>query len=235
MGLLSQSQPSAVTMKFFVLASLLSCGFAAPTNQIHVNSGSPAGPITPAFGDAVQTPKGYVSYALQGFSEDVNQDGFVDPIGQAVAVAPALTFSLPAVLPAVAPVEVKTVSAESLAVSPPLLQYTAASLPVVHAVAPTVVKTGLVPASTEDTKVVPAPPVVSYKAGVPVKVEAGSPVKYVSAPVVHYTSPVITQSSFVPLGSGVPFLSGVVPAVAPAAASVDSPVVEEVGDEVEAV
>merc|ERR1712076_260697 len=77
----------AVTMKSFVLSSLFACGLAAPTT--HVNSGVPVGPLTPAFGDAVQTPKGLRSLALEGFSEDLNQDGFVDPIGQAVVVAPA--------------------------------------------------------------------------------------------------------------------------------------------------
>merc|ERR1712211_233321 len=71
----------AVTMKSFVLSSLFAVGLSAPTT--HVNSGLPAGPLTPAFGDAVQTPKGLRSLALEGFSEDLNQDGFVDPIGQA--------------------------------------------------------------------------------------------------------------------------------------------------------
>merc|ERR1712061_56215 len=64
-----------VTMKSFVLSSLFACGLAAPTT--HVNSGVPVGPLTPAFGDAVQTPKGLRSLALEGFSEDLNQDGFV--------------------------------------------------------------------------------------------------------------------------------------------------------------
>merc|ERR1719507_87530 len=77
----------AVTMKSFVLSSVLACALAAPTT--HVNEGVPVGPLTPAFGDAVQTPKGLRSLALEGFSEDLNQDGFVDPIGQAVVVAPA--------------------------------------------------------------------------------------------------------------------------------------------------
>merc|ERR1712114_79239 len=80
----------SVTMKSFaILASLLSCCLAAPT-ATHVASGEPAGPLTLAFGDAVHTPKGLRSYSLEGFSEDVDQDGFVDPIGQAVVVAPAV-------------------------------------------------------------------------------------------------------------------------------------------------
>merc|ERR1719479_811679 len=86
----------------------------------HVNSGVPAGPLTPAVGDLVATPKGYRSFALEGFSEDLNQDGFVDPIGQAVpvvqhvaapvinyAAAPAVTYAAaPAVNYAPAPVPV---------------------------------------------------------------------------------------------------------------------------------
>merc|ERR1712037_792567 len=82
----------AVTMKSFVLSSLFACGLAAPTT--HVNSGVPVGPLTPAFGDAVQTPKGLRSLALEGFSEDLNQDGFVDPIGQAVVAAP-VAYTVP--------------------------------------------------------------------------------------------------------------------------------------------
>merc|ERR1719336_1197923 len=96
-------------MKSFVLSSLFAVGLSAPTT--HVNSGLPAGPLTPAFGDAVQTPKGLRSLALEGFSEDLNQDGFVDPIGQAVVAAP-VAYTVPhvvshpvaAVNPAVAPV-----------------------------------------------------------------------------------------------------------------------------------
>merc|ERR1711970_661122 len=78
----------AVTMKSFVLSSLFAVGLSAPTT--HVNSGVPVGPLTPAFGDSVQTPKGLRSLALEGFSEDINQDGFVDPIGQAVVATPVV-------------------------------------------------------------------------------------------------------------------------------------------------
>merc|ERR1711915_939793 len=105
----------AVTMKSFVLSSLFACGLAAPTT--HVNSGVPVGPLTPAFGDAVQTPKGLRSLALEGFSEDLNQDGFVDPIGQAVVAAPVaynipnVYATAPVAVKAAEPVEVKTVPA----------------------------------------------------------------------------------------------------------------------------
>merc|ERR1719369_1337095 len=62
-------------------------GFVSARPHI-VNQGPQLGPLTPAFGDLVQTPRGLASISLEGFSEDLNQDGFVDPIGQA-AVAPA--------------------------------------------------------------------------------------------------------------------------------------------------
>ena len=51
------------------------------------------GPLTPAVGDLVATPRGYKSLALEGFSEDLNEDGFVDPIAQ--AAVPVATYQLP--------------------------------------------------------------------------------------------------------------------------------------------
>lgn len=51
-----------------------------------VNQGPQSGPLTPLYnGDLVQTPKGLRSLALEGFSEDLDQDGYVDPIADAVA------------------------------------------------------------------------------------------------------------------------------------------------------
>merc|ERR1711934_277137 len=116
----------AVTMKSFVLSSLFACGLAAPTT--HVNSGVPVGPLTPAFGDAVQTPKGLRSLALEGFSEDLNQDGFVDPIGQAVVAAP-VAYTVP-----------HLVSAANVGVAPVAAVRTAYNIPNVYATAPVAVK-----------------------------------------------------------------------------------------------
>merc|ERR1711971_1277420 len=60
-----------------------------------------AGPLTAAFGDLVSTERGLRPISLEGFSEDVNQDGFVDPIGQAVpAQAPLFTSPVVRTLPA---------------------------------------------------------------------------------------------------------------------------------------
>merc|ERR1712117_823894 len=70
---------------------------AAPFAPV-VNQGPVAGPLTAAFGDLVATERGLRPISLEGFSEDVNQDGFVDPVAQAVpapVVAP-LTVAAPA-------------------------------------------------------------------------------------------------------------------------------------------
>merc|ERR1712212_420925 len=121
----------AVTMKSFVLSSLFAVGLSAPTT--HVNSGLPAGPLTPAFGDAVQTPKGLRSLALEGFSEDLNQDGFVDPIGQAVVAAP-VAYTVPHLVSA-ANVGVAPVAAVRTDVAP-----VAYNIPNVYSTAPVAVK-----------------------------------------------------------------------------------------------
>merc|ERR1711902_329057 len=69
------------------------------------NDGPVAGPLTAAFGDLVSTERGLRPISLEGFSEDVNQDGFVDPIAQAVPVAaPLPLFTSPVVRTLPAPV-----------------------------------------------------------------------------------------------------------------------------------
>merc|ERR1711872_1209364 len=169
----------AVTMKSFVLSSLFACGLAAPTT--HVNSGVPVGPLTPAFGDAVQTPKGLRSLALEGFSEDLNQDGFVDPIGQAVVAAP-VAYTVPHLVSAAnvcaAPVAAK--AAEPVEVKTAPVTYTVPQV-YTHAV-PQVcthaVSSVGVPASTELlTKTAVASPAIQYVAapyasGIPVAAPA---------------------------------------------------------------
>merc|ERR1712212_1408481 len=174
----------AVTMKSFVLSSLFACGLAAPTT--HVNSGVPVGPLTPAFGDAVQTPKGLRSLALEGFSEDLNQDGFVDPIGQAVVAAP-VTYTVPHLVSAanvgVAPVAVKAAEPVEVKTAPAVAPVTYTVLQVyTHAVS----SVG-VPASTELlTKTAVAAPAIQYVAapyaplphfvsGIPVAAPAAAP------------------------------------------------------------
>merc|ERR1711983_323886 len=94
-----------------------------------------AGPLTPAFGDAVATVRGYESLALNGFSEDLNQDGFVDPIAQAVPAPVAFSA------PAVAPVAFAAPAAPALPFAAPVAAV--AHAPVVKSVveAPAVVNT----------------------------------------------------------------------------------------------
>merc|ERR1712011_31919 len=160
----------AVTMKSFVLSSLFAVGLSAPTT--HVNSGLPAGPLTPAFGDAVQTPKGLRSLALEGFSEDLNQDGFVDPIGQAVVAAP-VAYTVPhvvfhpvaAVNTAVAPVAYHNVYAAAPVAVKAAEPVEVKSVPAVAPVTYTVPQVYTHPASSELlTKTVVAAPAVQYVA-----------------------------------------------------------------------
>merc|ERR1712003_141791 len=112
-----------VVMKQFVtLLAVVGSSLAAPAADPqlvkvaapYINQGAASGPLTPAIGDLVATPKGYKSLALEGFSEDLNQDGFVDPIGQAV---------VPVVQPAVAAYAVPRVAAPVVA-APAVATYT---------------------------------------------------------------------------------------------------------------
>merc|ERR1719443_1907338 len=66
----------------------------------YVNDGPVSGPLTPAVGDLVATPNGYRSLSLEGFSEDLNEDGFVDPIAPAAPVVPVVQAPAPIVAPA---------------------------------------------------------------------------------------------------------------------------------------
>merc|ERR1712115_389906 len=187
-----------------ILASLLVSCLGAPT-ATHVASGEPAGPLTLAFGDAVHTPKGLRSYSLEGFSEDLDQDGFVDPIGQAVVVAPAVapvSYTVPKVtVPVAAPV---TYTVPKISVAAPAVTYT---VPVAAAVA------------DKDAVV----PVISY---------TGVEAKYASEPVVGKLQ---YLPGFAPF-TGVPFVGGLAPAVAPAVEAVEAAApVEAAGEGVEAV
>merc|ERR1712203_257556 len=207
----------AVTMKSFVLSSLFACGLAAPTT--HVNSGVPVGPLTPAFGDAVQTPKGLRSLALEGFSEDLNQDGFVDPIGQAVVAAP-VAYTVPHLVSA-PNVGVAPVAAVRTAVAP-----IAYNIPNVYATAPVAVKAAE-PVEVKATPVTYTVPQVYTHAvpqvythavssvGVPASTELLTKTA-VAAPAIHYVA-----APYAPL---TPFVSGI-PVAAPAAPA--APAAEE--------
>merc|ERR1711971_424966 len=148
-----------VVMKQFVtLLAFVGSSLAAPAAdpqlvQVaapYINQGAASGPPTPAVGDLVATPKGYKSLALEGFSEDLNQDGFVDPIGQAVVpvvhhapvvAAPAVAaYTVPRVAaPAVAAYSVPAATTKIVA-APAVAAYHAA--PVAYATAPVVQHVG---------------------------------------------------------------------------------------------
>merc|ERR1712153_170158 len=71
-----------------------------------VNEGPQTGPLTPLVGGLILTPKGFRSIDLEGFSEDLNEDGFVDPIVPAVPapiLAPAPIAPVYNSVPAVSP------------------------------------------------------------------------------------------------------------------------------------
>merc|ERR1711944_205412 len=127
---LISSQHFNITMKAFIILAVAAIGSAAPAADPQLlQSGLPAGPLTPAWGDLVATPRGARPLHLEGFSEDVNQDGFVDPIGAAVApvaVAAPAVHAAGYALPAVKPVEVKVEKVEPVEVKAPVVTYAAA-------------------------------------------------------------------------------------------------------------
>merc|ERR1739838_178067 len=133
MGICWLVLPSVNMKQFAVLSALVSCALGAPVAEAdadaqlllakpYINSGSASGPLTPLVGDLVATNRGYASLSLEGFSEDVNEDGFVDPIAHAAPVVPVAapiayhTVAAPAVA-AVKTVEVKA-AAPAVAVAP---------------------------------------------------------------------------------------------------------------------
>merc|ERR1712088_15070 len=71
---------------FIALSALAAAGMAAPAPDADAQF---AGPIHAALGDLVATKRGFRPVSLEGFSEDDNQDGFVDPVGQVAPVVHA--------------------------------------------------------------------------------------------------------------------------------------------------
>merc|ERR1711997_753143 len=133
------NSPHLTMNSFVVLSTLLAAACAAP--QI-VNQGPTTGPLTPVVGgDLVATPKGLRSIALEGFSEDLNEDGFVDPIAPAAPapiVVPQPIFNTAPVLPAVRafaePIVHNVVNQAPVAVAPKLATpFVRAALPQVAA------------------------------------------------------------------------------------------------------
>jgi len=213
---------SFITMKpFFGVLAAAAMGYAAPAADPQLlQSGLPAGPLTPAWGDGVLTPRGVRPLHLEGFSEDVNQDGFVDPIGAAVApvavaapavhavAAPAVTYAGYA-LPAVKPVEVKVEKVEPVEVKAPVVTYAAAPALAhpVHYAAPLVHQ-------------VVHQPVATHTYTVPVSTHTET---------VHLGTHTYTNTLPHVLGAGAPILGGlpVIAAAKPAEAEAEAAVAEE--------
>merc|ERR1712213_132972 len=213
---------SFIIMKAFIAAAALAAvGSAAPAADPQLlQSGLPAGPLTPAWGDGVLTPRGVRPLHLEGFSEDVNQDGFVDPIGAAVApvavaapavhavAAPAVTYAGYA-LPAVKPVEVKVEKVEPVEVKAPVVTYAAAPALAhpVHYAAPLVHQ-------------VVHQPVATHTYTVPVSTHTET---------VHLGTHTYTNTLPHVLGAGAPILGGlpVIAAAKPAEAESEAAVAEE--------
>jgi len=226
-------------MNAFIFSSLLAVALGGPL-QSHVNKGVPVGPLTPIFGDAVQTPKGLRSLSLEGFSEDLDQNGFVDPIGQAVvavaapqvythvvAAAPAVTYTQhPVAAPQVytqhAAVVAPQVYTQHAAVVAPQVytQHAAVVAPQVYTqhaavVAPQVYTQHAVAAPQVYTQHAFAAPVLPQFASAPVVQYAASPVHHgvipaATQPLVRVQAPYYFNPQFV----GYPFTQGVAPVVA---------------------
>merc|ERR1712018_347674 len=91
-----------IIMKVLIcLSAVLAMAQCGPLNAL-LTSGGAAGPVHPAHGPFVATKRGFRNIALEGYSEDDNGDGFVDPIGQVapavytapvVHAAPAVTYA----------------------------------------------------------------------------------------------------------------------------------------------
>merc|ERR1712012_153660 len=76
-----------IIMKVLIcLSAVLAIAHCGPLNAF-LTSGGAAGPVHAAVGPLVATKRGFRDINLEGFSEDDDQDGFVDPIGQVAPVA----------------------------------------------------------------------------------------------------------------------------------------------------
>merc|ERR1712045_840903 len=125
---------------FIVFTTLMAAACAAPQSLVRtVNEGEQTGPLAPLIGNLVQTPKGLRPIDLEGFSEDLDQDGFVDPIAPA-APAPIVA---PAPIPApivrqvvAAPIAAPIVRQVVAAPAPIVRQAVAAPTPFVKTIAP---------------------------------------------------------------------------------------------------
>merc|ERR1711935_557883 len=165
-----------IIMKVFIC---LSAVLALASCEPFLTSGPAAGPVHAAIGGLVATKRGYRPIALEGYSEDDNQDGFVDPIGQVAPVAyavPHYGYAAPFgyaglpyahhIVPAVKAVEAPKVvvkaapvvyAAHHLVTHPVTYTHTVPAGVLTHTVAGHPVVGGVLPAFAPRTVVVAAP------------------------------------------------------------------------------
>merc|ERR1712027_208471 len=204
----------SVNMRFFVALLSVGATLAAPAAdpqvvvaaaKPYINQGAASGPVHQAVGDLVATPNGFRSLSLEGFSEDLNQDGFVDPIGQ---VAPVVQYAAPVVQAAAPVVTAPKVEVKSVEVkAPAVATYTVpAATQVVHHAAP-VATYAAAPVAVAHTPVVHQ---VGYQVHHTVQ---HVPQVHVQKHVTHHTTQHVINHAPV-----VGAFTGLVPAVAPVAA-----------------
>merc|ERR1712198_53238 len=156
---------------FAVFAAIVGSALCAPAADPYTVTGLTAGPLTAAFGDLASTKRGLRPVSLEGFSEDVNQDGFVDPLVQAaVPVAHPVSYAaaplgvhFAAAAPVVKAVELPKV--EVKAVELPKVEVKAVEVPKVEVAAPVYYNAVHAPAVHAIHAVAPAVatvPVVQY-------------------------------------------------------------------------
>merc|ERR1712170_58610 len=112
---IQQDPQNLIMNSFVVFATLLAAACGAPQVPLvkTVVEGPQSGPLTPLVGNLVQTPKGLRPIDLEGFSEDLDQDGFVDPVAPLLNAAPV---AAPVV--AAAPAPAVTINAAPIAATP---------------------------------------------------------------------------------------------------------------------
>merc|ERR1712086_1188780 len=172
---------------FVVFTTLLAAACAAPQTVVNtVNEGPQTGPLTPLVGGLILTPKGFRSIDLEGFSEDLNEDGFVDPIVPAV---PA---------PILAPAHIAPVYNSVHAVSPYFPQAPIAA-PVFNSAAP--VFNGAAPVFANDA--------LLYNGAAPF-FNGAAPVFNTAAPVFNTAAPVFNPAALV-FNTAAPVFNGAAP------------------------
>merc|ERR1711944_134853 len=171
---IQQDPQNLIMNSFVVFATLLAAAWGAPQVRLvkTVVEGPQTGPLTALVGNLVQTPKGLRPIDLEGFSEDLDQDGFVDPVAPAapapVAVAPA---------PVAAQVATPFATPFAAPFAAPFAPRVLASSPVAQPIfaAPQVVRTAVTPTVVSAPAPVAAPAPIVRHVATPTVVKTISP------------------------------------------------------------